>query len=81
LLRSRASGFYLTLAPSFCRSFLRRDDAHPALTLFKVVIMTLVLLTAGVASIAQAAARSSPISLFDEGKGPLLCRLAGRANA
>ena len=42
-------GFLSTACTIVLSLFPAEDDAHPALTLFKVVIMTLVLLTAGVA--------------------------------
>jgi amino acid transporter len=45
---SRAA-FISTACTIVLSLFPAEDDAHPALTLFKVVIMTLVLLTAGVA--------------------------------
>jgi amino acid transporter len=42
-------GFLSTACTIVLSLFPAEDDAHPSLTLFKVVIMTLVLLTAGVA--------------------------------
>lgn len=42
-------GFLSTACTIILSLFPAEDDAHPALTLFKVVIMTLVLLAAGVA--------------------------------
>jgi hypothetical protein len=36
LLRSRASGFYLPLAPSFRRSFLRRTTRIPPLPFLRL---------------------------------------------
>jgi len=42
-------GFLSTACTIVLSLFPAEDDGHPALTLFKVVIMTLVLLTAGVA--------------------------------
>jgi glutamate:GABA antiporter len=42
-------GFLSTACTIVLSLFPAGDDAHPALNLFKVVIMTLVLLTAGVA--------------------------------
>lgn len=42
-------GFLSTACTIVLSLFPAEDDAHPALTLFKIVIMTLVLLIAGVA--------------------------------
>ncbi|HZD44597.1 MAG TPA: hypothetical protein VE109_00825, partial [Acidobacteriaceae bacterium] len=42
-------GFLSTACTIVLSLFPAKDDAHPALTLFKILIMTLVLLAAGVA--------------------------------
>jgi glutamate:GABA antiporter len=42
-------GFLSTACTIVLSLFPAEDDAHPALTLFKIVIMTLVLLIAGIA--------------------------------
>jgi len=61
--------------------YCRCDRAHPGLTLFKVVIMTLVLLTAGVAIYRSSRRVQQPDIALDEGRRPPLFRLAERTDA
>jgi hypothetical protein len=61
-------GFLSTAGTVVLSLFPAEDDAHPALTLFKILTMTLVLLTAGVA-IYRSSHGTNLISLLDKGEG------------
>jgi amino acid transporter len=66
-------GFLSTACTIVLSLFPAEDDAHPALTLFKVVIMTLVLLIAGVAIYRTSRrAHQSDIAARRRQKRPLL---------
>jgi hypothetical protein len=74
-------GFLSTACTIVLSLFPAEDDTHPAFTLFKVVIVTLVLLTAGVAIYRSSRCAQQPISPVDEGKkGRYFFRLAERIN-